>query len=114
MWDFQNIFIRPDTMTIINKRFNLNAAYAKLKLLLEIWEGESSGWIIDEIQDIHINVNYYVPLAGSSCNSLPKELNNSMKGLINLKNEDNKCFKWCPVIFLHPQDKDASRIKKDR
>ena len=75
-------------------------------------QGEGSGWTIDEIQDININVNNYVPLTGSSYIPLPKELNNSMKGSINLKNKDNKCFIWCHVRFLNLQGKEASRIKK--
>ena len=35
-----------------------------------------------------------------------------MKGLINLKNKDNECFKWCHVRFINPQNKDPKRIKK--
>ena len=35
-----------------------------------------------------------------------------MKGLINLKNKDNGCFKWCHIRFINPQNKDADRIKK--
>ena len=52
------------------------------------------------------------PLAGISYIPLPQELNNSMKGLINLKSTDIKCFFWCHVRFLNPQDKHGSRIKK--
>ena len=35
-----------------------------------------------------------------------------MKGLINLKNKGYKCFKWCHVRFINPQNKDPYRIKK--
>ena len=35
-----------------------------------------------------------------------------MKGLINLKNKDIKCFKWCHVRLLNPQNKDPDRIRK--
>ena len=35
-----------------------------------------------------------------------------MKGLINLKNKDIECFKWCHVRFINPQDKHPDRIKK--
>ena len=35
-----------------------------------------------------------------------------MKGLINLKNKDIECFKWCHVRFINPQNKDADIIKK--
>ena len=35
-----------------------------------------------------------------------------MKGLINLKNKDDECFKWCHVRFINAQNKDPERIKK--
>ena len=54
----------------------------------------------------------YDSLAGSSYISLPPELNNSMKGLINLKNKDFECFKWCHVRFINPQNKNSDRINK--
>ena len=43
---------------------------------------------------------------------LPEELRNPRKGLINLKNEDPKCFLWCHVRHLNPQKKDPQRIKR--
>ena len=43
MYDIHNIYIRSDSMTVTNQRFNLNAAYEKLKLLLDIWDGPGSG-----------------------------------------------------------------------
>ena len=35
-----------------------------------------------------------------------------MKGLINLKNKDHKCFMWCHVRLINPQNKNAERINK--
>ena len=54
----------------------------------------------------------YEPTKGSSYIPLPAELQNSRKGLVNLKNEDNECFRWCHIRYLNPQEKDAQRIKK--
>ena len=54
----------------------------------------------------------YKPLEGKSHIPLPKELQNSLKGLINLKNEDNECFPWCHIRHLNPQDVHPERIKK--
>ena len=47
---------------------------------------------------------------GSSYIQLPSDLR--MKGLINIKNEDKECFRWCYIRHLNPQDKDPQRIKK--
>ena len=51
-------------------------------------------------------------MKGSSYIKLPEELRNSKKGLINLKNEDDECFRWSHIRYLNPQDKDPQRIKK--
>ena len=92
IYDIQKFYIRSDAMTVTNQKFNLNAAYKKLKILLDIWDGPSSGWIVDKIEDIYINVSNYEALVGRSYIPLPTELNNSMKGLINLKNKDTESF----------------------
>ena len=56
------------------------------------WLSEGSGWTIEEILQHYVNIVKYVPLRGNSHISLPEELCYSKKGLINLKNEDDKCF----------------------
>ena len=111
--EFQNIYIRSDVITVINQNFRLNEAFTKLMLLLDIWEGKGSGWIIDQVQDTHININNYDPLAGSTYIQLPSELQSSMKRLVNIKNKDIECFKWCHVRMLNPQDRNPDRIKKE-
>ena len=46
---------------------------------------------------------------------MPVELNHPMKGLINIKNDDNKCFLWCHVRHLNQNGVKLNRItKKDR
>ena len=35
-----------------------------------------------------------------------------MKGLINLKNEDHKCFMWCHVRLINPTNSHPERINK--
>ena len=88
----------------MNQRFNLSSAYEELKHRLDIWTGEGSAWIIDRIEHINIDISSYDPLVGSSYIILPPELNNPKKGLINLKNKDNECFKWCRIRSINPQD----------
>ena len=52
----------------------------------------------------------YEPLLGDSYISLPKALNNSMKGLINLENKNHKCFMWCHVRLINPTNGHTERI----
>ena len=80
---------------------------------INIWTSEGSGWTIKSVDNHNLNVLIYAPLEGSSYVKLPKELNNSSKGLINIQNkDDNECFRWCHIRHLNPQEKDAQRIKK--
>ena len=37
------------------------------------------------------------PLKGGSYIYLPRNLKNSSKVLINIKNKDDKCFMWCRI-----------------
>ena len=39
-------------------------------------------------------------------------MRNPKKGLINLRNTENKCFMWCHVRHLNPVGDNVSRIKK--
>ena len=55
----------------------------------------------------------YKPLEGKSYIPLPKELQNSLKGLINLKNEDIESFRWCHIRYLNPQEVHPEHIKKN-
>ena len=43
IYDIQKFYISSDAMTVTNQKFNLNAAYKKLKILLDIWDGLGSG-----------------------------------------------------------------------
>ena len=54
----------------------------------------------------------YLPLGGSSYIPLPKFLA-AKKAIINLKNEDDECFKWSITRALNPV-KNAERIDKKR
>ena len=49
-----------------------------------------------------MNVPLFSPLSGSTYSELSRRLRNSMKGLINIKNNDNKCFLWCHIRHLNP------------
>ena len=114
-YDSDTIYRNSGPIKVTNGKFDLATAYEILKHRLNIYSAEGSGCIIDKIEDIWINVANYDPLAGSSYFPLPPELNNSMKGLINLKNMNNQCFKRCHIRFIIPTNSHPERInKKDK
>ena len=70
-------------------------------------------WIIDSVIDHTINISKYNPFTESSDINLPKELDHSRKGLINIQNiDDNECFKWRIVIYSNSADSIPARITK--
>lgn len=90
----------------------LNEVKQEIFNKIRSWISEGSGWRIKSIDNLYLNIVIYKPFKGSSYIKLPLELQNSEKGLINLKNKDNQCFRWCHIRLLNPQDKDPQRIKK--
>ena len=48
-----------------------------------------------------INMYRYIPLKSKIYIALPKNYSNNNKGLCNIKNDDDKCFKWCHIAFLY-------------
>ena len=44
---------------------------------------------------------------------MPAELRSPKKGLINIKNEDQKCFLWCQVRHINPVKIHPERITKE-
>ena len=87
----------------ISKQYILN--------IISQWVSEGSGWTVESIESHHLNIANYSPLKGSSYIELPPEIKKS-KGLINIKNEDNECFRWCHIRHLNPQNKNPQRITK--
>ena len=81
--------------------------------VIDKWVSEGSGWVIDRIDSHYLNVTLYKPLNGNSYIELTTELRNSKKGLINMKNKDEECFKSCHIRHLNPQTKYPERIKKE-
>ena len=43
---------------------------------------------------------------------MPIELEHPNKGLINIKNNNQKCFLWCHVRYINPLNERPGRIKK--
>ena len=81
--------------------------------MIDKWVSEGSGWVIDRIDSHYLNITLYKPLNGSSYIELPTELRNSKEGLIDMKNKDEQCFRWCHIRDLNLQTKYPERIKKE-
>ena len=110
----KNGYFNSTTDLIINEtdiKLVIQASQQQILNKIAQWISEGSGWTIQSIENHYVNIVNYNPLKGSSYIKLPQELRNSVKGLINMKNKDNECFRWCHIRHLNPQDNDPQRIK---
>ena len=105
---------KAKTITKVNDiEHELNMSRQEILNVIDKWVSEGLGWVIDRIDSHYINVTTYTPLHGSSYIELPTQLKNPKKGLINIRNKDDECFRWCHIRHLKPQETNRQRIKKE-
>ena len=97
---------------MINHIFKSESSFQEILYMIDVWVNEGSGWIVESIESQYINISTYRPLSGSFYMDLPVELKSPRKGLINIKNKDQKCFLWCHVRHINPSKEHPERIKK--
>ena len=117
-YEFTKAYFNSTTRIILNE-LDIGDFYDKAveEIINRIarWISKGSGWTIVRIDKLYLNIVSYEPLRGRSYFPLPGELRNSKRGLINLQNDDNECFRWCHVRHINPDKKDPQRItQKDR
>ena len=110
--EFAPVYFNSFTKTVINHRFRLENSFQEILCMIDVWINNGSGWNVESIESQYINISTYRPLSGSSYMDLPVELRSPRKGLINIKNKDQKCFLWCHVRHINPSKEHPERIRK--
>ena len=77
---------------MINQKLGLDKSFQEILYRIDNWINKGSGWIVELIESQYINILAYRPLSGSFYIKLLAELKSPKKGLINIKNNDQKCF----------------------
>ena len=115
VFEYKDAYFNSNAFTVLNEYQIIDAldkAAEEINNKIAVWLSEGSGWTIVEIRSHYVNIVKYLPLRGNSYVQLPKELCHHNKGLINLKNIDNKCLLWCLNRHLNPQKVHPERITK--
>ena len=87
---------------MINLEYDLDKSSQEILYRIDNWLNEGYGWVIESVDAEYVNIPIFSPLSGSTYIELPRRLRNSIKGLINIKKNDNKCFLWCHIRHLNP------------
>ena len=73
---------------------------------------EGSEWRFHSVIKLELHTVSYKPLRGETWMPIPKELADK-KAIINMQNKDNKCFLWCVLRYLYPDNKNPQRLDKE-
>ena len=73
---------------------------------------EGSGWQFKEVEKLVLHTTRWEPVNAGSYMELPPELKNK-KAIINMKNQDDKCFLWSVLRALNLKDNHPERIDND-
>ncbi|ODM89998.1 hypothetical protein Ocin01_16684 [Orchesella cincta] len=75
---------------------------------IELFEQYGSGWSLKSVRGLDIRLGRLPPIGGSCFVELPKNFC-SKRCFINVRNEDQMCFKWAFLSIMHYKD-----VKKNR
>ena len=76
---------------------------------IEKFQKEGSGWKFASVVSFDINVDPFTPMRGNSYFPLPYKLE-VKKAIVNVKNDDNECFKWAVSSAVFPSKKNGQRL----
>ena len=112
--EYSPVCFNSATKTVIDSdKYDLDKSFQEILYRIDNWINKGSGWIIESIDVEYVNNPAYSPLIGSTYIELSNELKNPKKGLINIRNNDNKCFLGCHIRHLNSVVKNPQRITKE-
>ena len=88
---------------------NVEEVYDEMVAEIEM---QKSGWVLQKIINLTLHTANWDPLNAGSYIDLPTFLKNK-NAIINMKNQDEKCFMWCVLRALNPKDNHPERVDKD-
>ena len=110
--DGEEIYSQPYFRSLMETTTNeieidtqIDNAFVKILSSAHEFHREGSNWVFDKIVGFDICIATYQPLAASSYIELPEHLQNK-KAIINIKNDDNKCFLYCVLAGLDKRNHD--------
>ena len=82
----------------------LNQAFPTIQETLEKWTQRGSGWVVDRVEVLWLDIARYQPLKGGSYITLP--------AVGNVKNKDDHCLRWALRSALFPARDHVDRPSK--
>ena len=108
----EKIYLKSGKMIAEGAAFHTNSKeffFENERKYFGVQQRQGSNWRFHSVLSLDIHTVKYEPLGGSSYIPLSDFLA-VKKAIINLKNEDDECFKWAITRALPPVDKHCQRV----
>ena len=89
-----------------------NRSIQTIEERIQNFNQRGSNWRFQRVLSLDIHFTDFQPLRGSTFLPLPSKIS-TKKAVINMKNNDDQCFKWSVVRALNPVEKNSERITKE-
>ena len=114
------VFVKDGTFTGPPTRFyteqkaifnevDLSKEFSELIARIENFVQNGSGWILNTLKTLWLDVAKYEPIKGSSYLPLPDSLKNK-RAVINVKNDDDHCLRYTLRAALFPTNNHPERL----
>lgn len=98
-------------LNLSDEEHHLNTAFQQMQNALEEFIHRGSDWRVYVVIGLEVSMVPYIPLSAGKYTTLPKQIQH-LKGIVNMQNDDEKCFLWCILAALHPKGKNPQRIQQ--
>ena len=98
-----NNFISTDVKDLLSK------SNREIIESISTYQQNGSGWYFKEINQLEIHTTEFNPIKGSSYIPLPDWIMRK-KAIVSIRNKDDKCFIWSILRYLHPRERNDSRL----
>ena len=105
-------YFHSDTHTnLVSTNVKNIISKSKTKIIegISTYQNNGSDWYFKEISKLEIHINEFKPMRGSSYIPLPDWIMRK-KAIVSIRNKDQKCFLWSVLRYLHPREKNDSRL----
>ena len=111
-------YFRSNVMTILSAHvieLAAQKAFSEIQNRIDKWTNQGSGWTVNQIKGVYLEIAKYTPVKVGSYIDLPKYLKRK-EAIVNVKNQDQQCLKWALLSALHPVEHGShpDRVSKYR
>ena len=110
-----NVFFHSETVENLegtDEREVYDRSVQTIEEKIQNFNQRGSNWRFERVLSLDIHFTDFIPLRGSTFIPLPKKIRDK-KAVINMKNDDDQCFKWSVTRARHPVEKNSERITKE-